>query len=204
MNVRGLFPSLGAGGSLIAAALCAVALVGGGLAFRGEGPGAAEANAGDIVVPGRTVRAQTTSPTALSTVLALAAAGREAAAEPRAATRPRRVRTRVRAAPPTQRTSPPRVTAPSSPGATAPAAPGTRPSVSSPIPAPTPVPAPTPTVPSGTVETVVEQTRAAAKPVVDAVPAPAQQPVQEVVDTVESVAGTVDQTVDGVTGLLKS
>ena len=36
MDVRGLIASLGAGGSLIAAALCAAALVGGIVAFRGE------------------------------------------------------------------------------------------------------------------------------------------------------------------------
>ena len=43
MTVRGLLPSLGAGGSLIAAAACALAVFGGVLAFRGENPPAAQA-----------------------------------------------------------------------------------------------------------------------------------------------------------------
>jgi hypothetical protein len=46
----------------------------------------------------------------------------------------------------------------------------------------------------GPVESAVQQTRAAARPVIDAVPAP----VDPVADTVEHVAATVD----GVTGAL--
>jgi hypothetical protein len=51
--------------------------------------------------------------------------------------------------------------------------------------------------PAGTVTSVVRQTRAAAAPVVQAVPAPVQAPVNAVGDTVEHVAATVDQTVGG-------
>ena len=51
MNLRGLMTSLGAGGSLIAAALCAAALVGGIIAVRGAAGGAAEANTGDVTMP---------------------------------------------------------------------------------------------------------------------------------------------------------
>src|SRR3954451_5840782 len=91
MNVRGIFPSLGAGGSLIAAVLCAAAVFGGALAFRGGGSGAAEANAGDVTVPSRTGRAQTSSSGLVSPVVALAAVGRQAASHsaPRPRERPR-------------------------------------------------------------------------------------------------------------------
>src|SRR5215207_414620 len=92
MNLRGFFPSLGAGGSLIAAAVCALAVFGGVLAFRGENPGTAQANSGDVVVPARTVRARTSSPGLVDTVVALAASGQDAAARTE---RPRRRQTRV-------------------------------------------------------------------------------------------------------------
>ncbi len=80
MHMRGLIPSLGAGGSLIAAALCAVALFGGTLAFRGEAGGTAEANAGAVTLPSRTVRAQTSSSGLVETVLTLATVGRQTGA----------------------------------------------------------------------------------------------------------------------------
>ena len=57
VNLRGLMTSLGAGGSLIAAALCAAVLVGGLLAVRGVVDGPAEANVGDVTVPGATASA---------------------------------------------------------------------------------------------------------------------------------------------------
>src|SRR5215217_3942221 len=84
MNMRGLFPSLGAGGSLIAAAVCALAVFGGVLTFRGEHPGTAEADSGDVVVAGREVRGQTSSPGLVSTALRRAATVRRGGA-----TRPR-------------------------------------------------------------------------------------------------------------------
>jgi hypothetical protein len=197
MNMRGLVPSLGAGGSLIAAAVCALAVFGGALAFQGESPGTAEANAGDLVVPGRNVRAQTSSPGLVMTVLTVADTARPAAgvrAQRRAATRvgtrsaPRR--TTARSAPGSATPSTPAVT---SPGRSTPASPPRAPKPSSPPPE---------IVPPVSVEHVVEETRSAVKPVVDAVPPPAQAPVEQVADTVQDVAGTVDETVDGVTGLV--
>jgi hypothetical protein len=49
---------------------------------------------------------------------------------------------------------------------------------------------------------VVRQTREAAAPVLDAAPEPVQAPVNELVDTVEDVAGAVDETLAPVTDLL--
>jgi hypothetical protein len=203
MNVRGLLPSLGAGGSLIAAALCALVVFGGVLAFRGEAPGTADASSGDLKVPAGAVRARTASRTPLADVIALA---RAAVAAPRLAPttpqRPRsRGRSRTRIAVPRPTASPPRTTTPVS---TTPAPTGgTRTPTPTTPPATPPTPSPPPVITgSGTVQNVVTQTRAAAKPVLDAVPAPVQGPVNAVGDTVEQVAGTVDQTVDGLTGAL--
>jgi hypothetical protein len=205
MTLRGFFPSLGAGGSLIAAALCALAVFGGVIAFRGESAGTAEANSGDLVVPGRTVRGQkTSSPGIVNAVLALTTAGQDAsrAERPR---RPERTR-RQSLAPRGGRTVTPTTTPTPRPTTPASSAPTNSSGGSSKTPIPTPTPpvpsTPTPQVPSGTVERAVAETRSAAQPVVDAVPAPAKAPVDQVVGTVENVAGTVDQTVDGVTGIL--
>ena len=190
MKLRGLFPSLGAGGSLIAAAVCAFAVFGGLLAFRGEIPGTAEANSGAVVVPARTVRAQTSSPGAVDTVVALAQTGRRQAA--RAERRGRRGETRsaVRRRGAT-RTTPRTGTAPA-PADTPPA--GGR--TTAPSAKPTPAAPEAPAAPSApglpSVERTVEQTRGAVQPVVDAAPAPVQAPVERVADTVQDVAGTVD------------
>jgi hypothetical protein len=183
VKVRGLFPSLGAGGSLIAAALCAFAVFGGLLAFRGESPRTAEANDGTITLPGGAARAKTVSRSPVGRAIPQ----RAAVATPPARPAPRRsvavtLRRPANAAP--RATSPVR-TAPSPP-ATAPSRPTTTP------PPPPPAAAPKP---PGTVTRAVQQTRAAARPVTDVVPAPAQQPVDAIGDTVEQVATTVDQTV---------
>lgn len=190
MNVRGIFPSLGAGGSLTAAVLCAAAIVGGGLAFRGEAGGTAEANTGDVNVPGATVRAQAPPPPRSAPAgnpgasAARRPAPRVAAAPPRATTR-----TIVRRSTPTQRAGiTPRapVSAPGPAPTPAPTpAPGAKPSPAVPVPA-----LPVPPTPSGTVQQVTE-------PVVDALAEPARRPVQTVTDTVQQAAGVVDQTVDG-------
>jgi hypothetical protein len=199
--LRGLFPSLGAGGSLIAAAVCAFAVLGGVLAFRGESPGTAEANDGAVVVPGRTVRAQTSSPGVVDTVVALAQSGPQAA---RSAPPQRRRQTVASVRRGSTRTTPPTGASPSVP------APGDAPSPGGRVTAPAATPAPpapeaptapkTPELPS--VQRTVEQTRGAVQPVVDTVPEPVQARVERVADTVEDVAGTVDQTVDGLTGAL--
>jgi hypothetical protein len=200
MKVRGLLPSLGAGGSLIAAALCALAVFGGVLAFRGDRPGTAHASSGELTVPAGAVRARTASRSRLHDVIALA---RAAVAAPRPAAVRRPVRRRARltaprprsvtrpAAPPTTpRTTP--VTAPATPAPAAPPAAAT--------PAVPDLPSPPVVTGSGTVRHVVQQTRTTAQPVVDAAPAPVRAPVEQVAETVEQVAGTVDQTVDGLTG----
>jgi len=197
MNVRGIFPSLGAGGSLIAAVLCAAAVFGGALAFRGGATGSAEANAGDVTVPSRTVRAQTSSSGLVRTVLSLATVGRRAASDGAARPRRERARTRTRAQP--DGTTPRRAITPTTPApaaATAPAAPTApaRPTVPSTPPVTEQV--------TGTVQHTVEQVRQVTQPVVDQIPQPAQQHANSVTDTVEQVAGAVDQTVDGVTQAL--
>jgi hypothetical protein len=193
MNVRGILPSLGAGGSLIAAALCAVVVFGGALAFHGKGTGTAEANAGDVTVPSRTVRAQTSSSGLVKTVLTLATVGRQATTPRAPAARPH-VRTHTRTTTPRDPVRRPRVVARDAP-AVAPAPVATQPTAT----------APTPTATdqvTGTVERTVERVRAVAEPVVGAVPQPAQDHAESVTDTVQQVAGVVDQTVETVGGLL--
>jgi hypothetical protein len=207
MKLRGLFPSLGAGGSLIAAAVCAFAVFGGVLAFRGEHPGTAEANSGEVVVPARNVRTQTSSPGLLDTVAALAETGQRQAAHAQRRSEARRVSVRRGAA----RTTPRAGTTPAPPTPTdTPPAGGrsTRPAAD-PDPDPDPDPATPDTPPAApatpelpSVQRTVEQTRGAVQPVVDTAPEPVRAPVERVTDTVEDVAGTVDETVDGVTGAL--
>jgi hypothetical protein len=182
MNVRGLFPSLGAGGSLIAAVLSAAALLGGTLAFRGEPGGTAEANGGDVTVPGRTVRVQRSSS---ERFLALAAVGRRAA---RTVVPARERRTRSTVVVRTRRTAPrgapltPRTTGPAdAPVASQPSTPSGQ--ITSPV--------------TGTVARAVQQIRAVADPVIDRVPDPAEHHGDSVTDTVEQVAGTVDGVTDG-------
>ena len=198
MKMRGLFPSLGAGGSLIAAAACAFALLGGVLAFRGETPATAEANSGSVVMPGGTLGVQTPSPGAVEGVVTLASAAQETARPQQHASRPSQPRGSVRRGGP--RTTPPSGGTPSPPAETpATDAPAPRPTPEAPE---TPAAPEAPAIPRGTVQRTVEQTRGAVQPVVDAVPEPVQAPVERVVDTVEEVAGTVDETVDGLTGSL--
>jgi hypothetical protein len=202
MKVRGLLPSLGAGGSLIAAALCALAVFGGVLAFRGDRPGTAHASSGELTVPAGAVRARIASRSRLHDVIALARAA-VAAPRPAAVRRPVRRRARLTAPRPRSVTRPaappttPRTTPVTAPATPAPAAP---PAAATPAPA---LPSPPVVAGSGAVQHVVQQTRAAAQPVVDVAPAPVQAPVEQVADTVEQVAGTVDQTVDGLAGPLR-
>src|SRR5215217_632858 len=88
MTLRGLVSSLGAGGSLIAAAVCALAVFGGVLAFRGEDPGTAEARGGDVVMRGRPAWAQPRSSSPARVVAAPARTRRDGRAA--VAERPRR------------------------------------------------------------------------------------------------------------------
>jgi hypothetical protein len=205
MKVRGLLPSLGAGGSLIAAALCALAVFGGVLAFRGDRPGTAQASSGELRVPAGAVRARTASSNRLHDVIALARAAVAAVAAPRRAAvrQPVRRRTRLTAPWPRSVTRPaPPQTTPQTTPVTAPAtpAPAAPPAAATPAPA---LPSPPVVAGSGAVQHVVQQTRAAARPVVDVAPAPVQAPVEQVAGTVEQVAGTVDHTVDGLAGPLR-
>jgi hypothetical protein len=194
MNLRGIFPSLGAGGSLIAAVLCAAAVFGGALAFHGGGSGTAEANAGDVTVPAGTVRAQTSSEGTVERVPVRTTPGRRVAAGRTG--RPRtRTRTRTRTTP---AATIPRAITPRTPPAATQTAPATTPSQ----PAATNPTQPVTDQVTGTAQRTVAQVRQVAQPVIDQVPQPAQEHANSVTDTVEQVAGTVDQTVDGLTGTL--
>ncbi len=184
MNVRGLIPSLGAGGSLIAAVLCAAALISGTLAFRGDLGGTAEANGGDVTVPSRTVRAQTSSSGLVMPVLSLATVGGRAGRGD-APVRPRR---RAAAMRPRRGTAPPAAIAPRPTAAPPPAA-STAPRRTQPTPVPDPV--------AGTVQRAVAQVHAVADPVVQPLPAPAGHQAESVTQTVDQVAQTVDETAGG-------
>jgi hypothetical protein len=179
-TMRGIVPSLGAGGSLIAASLCAFVVLSAMFAFRDEGGGTAEARSGDVTMPaGQVPAVPDTARPAVRPVRAAAPA-----ATTRRPVRRRGVRV-ARPAPAAPRlTAPPRTSAPPAPPtALAPSRPRA-PVAAEPVPAATP----------GPVENAVQQTRAAARPVTDAVPAP----VDPVADAVEHVA----ETVDGVTRAL--
>ena len=188
MHMRGLIPSLGAGGSLIAAALCAVALFGGTFAFRGEVGDTAEANGGVVTLPSRTVRAQTSSSGLVETVVALATVGRQPARADRSA-RPRAPRPQT-AVTPGRETAPPATITPRTPAPTpAPTAPPTAPHPLAATPAADAV--------RGTVQRAVEQVHAVADPVIQRVPDPAGRHAESITQTVDQVAQTVDETVGG-------
>ena len=192
VNLRGLMTSLGAGGSLVAAALCAAVLVGGILAVRDAVDGTAEANGGDVTVP-----AARTAP------------GRRHGCAGRSG-RERRCRDLAR-----RRAERAPAAAPAGAAAArrTPAVRGRRAAGERPIwhhgegagggsgPA-APAPPPATGDDTRTVARVVRQTREAVAPVVEVAPEPVQAPVEEVVDLVEDVAGTVDETLAPVTGLL--
>ena len=192
MHMRGLIPSLGAGASLIAAALCAVALFGGTFAFRGEAGDTAEANGGVVTLPSRTVRAQTSSSGLVETVLALATVGRQPARADRPA-RPRPPR-RQTAITPGRETAPPATMTPRTPAPTpAPTAPSTTPPTA---------PRPPETAPAAdpvgdTVQRAVAHVHAVADPVIQRVPDPAGRHAESITQTVDQVAQTVDETVGG-------
>jgi hypothetical protein len=191
VNLRGLITSLGAGGSLIAAALCAAVLVGGILAVRGAVDDVAEAKTGDVTLPGgRTAAAQTATPAAGDATPAVA---ERRAAPPRRARTQRRRGTRPVAPPPPAASEPPftddrsGTTGEGAGGGSGPAAP-----------APPPATGDEPR----TVTRVVRQTREAVAPVVEAAPEPVQAAVDQVVDVVEDVGEIVDDTLEPVAGLL--
>ena len=183
MNVRGLFSSLGAGGSLIAAALCAAALVGGIVAFRGDTGSVAAASDGDVTVPDATATARGPEPgpgsgAAAADVSSPGGAGRVGAGAESRRERPARRRA------PRSGTEPVPAGSPSAPAPSQGAPPETPPASDGPGGVP----------PRPSLRRTVEQTRDAVAPVVEAVPAPVQPPVAAVGDAVENVAGVVDET----------
>jgi hypothetical protein len=188
VNLRGLITSLGAGGSLIAAALCAFVIVGGLLAVRGAVDSAAEANAGDVTVPSARTEAagQTAAPVVGGT--------------PAAAVQQRRARRPERRAPerriPRTNPSPPASEAPPADEPSGTTGEGSGGGSASAAPPPVTGEAPR------TAQGVVRRTREAVAPVLETVPEPVQAPVDEVVDTVDDVAGVVDETLAPVTDLL--
>jgi hypothetical protein len=195
VNLRGLITSLGAGGSLIAAALCAFVIVGSLLAVRGAVDGSAEANVGDVTLPSATPAAEETAGPRAPT----AAAPGAAAVERRRAVQRRRTASRHRA--PARPVSPaPAGETPAASNETGTTGEGA--GGGSETRAPAPPPATGEEAAPRTVRGVVRQTREAVAPDIEAVPEPVQAPVDEVVDTVEDVTGVVDETLAPVTGLL--
>jgi hypothetical protein len=193
VNLRGLITSLGAGGSLIAAALCAFVIVGGILAVGGAIDGPAEANTGDVVVPRATAAAEESAPADSSPESAPADSAvteRRAAPRRRARTQRRRGTTPVAPSPATDAPSTDERSGTTGEGA------GGGPGPAEPAPPPATGDAPRP------VTRVVRQTREAVAPVVEAAPEPVQAPVDDIVDTVEDVTGVVDETLAPVTDLL--
>jgi hypothetical protein len=197
-SLRGLVTSLGAGGSLIAAALCALVIVGGILAVREATGGTARGEAGDVVMPGATdvasVPSDSPEPAASRAERRAVVRGDRPAARRRPARRQTIATRPRRSAPRLDASSPPATPVGSSPSESSP-------SESSPA-------GSAPSAPStgdqqpGTVRRVVAQTRESVEPVAEAVPEPVQPVVDDVVVIVDDVAGTVDETLAPVTGLL--
>lgn len=197
--------SLGAGGSLIAAALCAAAFVGGLLAVGDAVDGAADGRDGDVTVPGANVSVpEASDPVELPNADATAATAATAATtapERRATVRRDRRRAPAHSLRPRGET-------------TAPAAPVRSPSGGSNDTSSTgedagggsgtdaPASPPAEGRPTGPVRRTLDETRKAVAPVVEAAPEPVQPTVDEVVTVVDQVAGTVDEVIAPVTDLL--
>jgi hypothetical protein len=181
--------SLGAGGSLIAAALIAAALVGGLLAFRGAVDEPAEARGGDVTLPSASaVAGEPSAPEAPAAGSARTAVAERRAPPPRRRAGAQRWRS-TRPVPLPPMSDPPRTET----GTTGEGADGG----SEEAPPPTTGDRPR------TVARVVERTREAVAPVVEAAPEPVPPTVDQVVDTVADVADTVDETLAPVTALLE-
>jgi hypothetical protein len=203
---RGLGPSLGAGGSLVVAAVCCLLLATALISFR-DWPGRSEAApGGTIAMPALSAPAAKAAGRSASGPSAPAVA---AVASPSAATRSASSRPARRGGSPLR-----------SPAARRPAPAGTNPPASSapvtpvaPVAAPAPEPAPAGLAPAasvpkqpvvvappaapttGVVEGTVEQVRSRVE---EPLPPAVQQPIEPVLDTVQQVT----RTVDGVTGQL--
>src|SRR5215216_646159 len=135
MNLRGLVTSLGAGGSLIAAALCALVLVGGLLAVGRVTDGSARAESGDVVVPGAGPTEESADEPLVVSAAADRAAATAAADRPRSTARWRTIARPRGGALPQRPVSRPSPSAPPATSSPAPEAGSPGPSPSSPPPA---------------------------------------------------------------------
>jgi hypothetical protein len=218
VRLGGLGPSLGAAASLLAAGIVLSVLIAAllGASVWPDAPGRAEADTVTLpaaqppraAAPVPDDRAGGSSPVTGTPAPAATAA------------RPDRPRPRARTRPAPRRTAP-RPTAPAPPAATpapvsaadpAPAATATAPQADTdraerPRPTPTPIRGggggngePPPQQP-GAVEQTVTVVREAAKPVTTALPAPVQEPVEQVLDSVQETAAGLDQTLKPVNDL---
>jgi hypothetical protein len=209
--VRALISSIGAGGSLIAAALTAAALVAGVTAFRGWVDGAAEGGGGVVGMVGAeddvagrgerervAVAVRTAGPRAV--VAAADRAPRRSLIDRRPDRDRRGVAMRPGAAPPPAGGGAPAAPRPGrEPAAAAPAPSRSGPTQDPPAERPAPPSVPAPEVPEAPVPQrpvsgVVQQTHEAAAPVVDALPEPVRPPVDAVTGALEDTAGLVDDT----------
>jgi hypothetical protein len=191
-RVRGLVPSLGAGGSLVVAALCCLLLATAFISFR-DWPGRGEATSGGtITMPAPPAKAAGRAASGPSSPAAAAAAVPVTERAARRAPARRGSARRAPAAPQVPAgTSPPAAPAPSAPVA-APAPAASQPAASAPA---TPVADPQqPAGEPGRVERLVEDIRKNTEPL----PPVVKEPVQPVLDAVQDVG----QTVDDVTGPL--
>jgi hypothetical protein len=205
--LRGFLPSLGAGGSLVAAALVVAAIVSGLFAFQGwPGADAAGADGGAVVlgdarggVDARTVSAPAASP-ASRPVRVASAPGVVRRSRGGSASGRRTGAVVPRAASPAPTPSAPATRPPGGRAATAPppaahtpeAGPPATPSTPGPLPVPVPA---VPARPAGTIVDDVQQ-------VVPPLAAPVQPAVGAVNHVLDETAATVDDTVQGVTGTL--
>ena len=219
VRLGGLGPSLGAAASLVAAGVVLVLVVAG-LLGAPVWPGASDAQGEELTLATPPVSDVAVPEPVGGTDFAPERSA--VAAEPTRASgeRPRRPSRRTA---PRRRTPRPATPAPATP--TSPAAPSAPTTSEAPREstgggggragggedggggggsAPTPKPEPTaaPAQP-GPVQQTVSAVREVAAPVTEALPAPVATVVNEVLDTVEQTAATVDQTLDPVTGLLQ-
>jgi hypothetical protein len=216
---RGLLPSLGAGGSLVAAALVVAGIVSGMLVFDGwpgKG-GAAQARDGAVVLraprSGGDVRAISAVHRAPGAVVAgpsprpartRGATRRVTGAAPVARRRasravPQRVVAPARPVPPVAQPAEPAPSHAAAAGSPAPSPARTpAPPVSGPGPIPVPIPVPVPTPPSRPVGSLVDQVHQVEQAV--PVPAPVQPVVETVNDVLDGTAGTVDGVLGGLLG----
>jgi len=197
LRARGLAPSLGAGGSLVVASLCCLLFATALVTFR-DWPGRGESSPDGTITmtpPAAKAAGRTLSgPASPVAVSAAPAPSTSTSRRPARRAAGRSAPRRAGAAPQAPAgTNPPAASAPvaaPAPGAPAPAA--SQPAVSAPqAPAPVAVPTiPQPKPGAGPVETVVETGREIIKPL----PPVVQQPIQPVLDTVQQVGRTVDET----------